>query len=123
MQLRKSLFLLGKNCPQITENGYYDFRPYNYGPFDVAVYHDAERLQAEGYITIQRLPWRSWGEFIITPSGSEKARQLAQEQPAAGVSEYINRLVIWVRSLTFETLVKTIYKHYPDFKENSVFRG
>jgi hypothetical protein len=123
VQLQKSLFLLGKNCPQVVAHDFYNFQPYNYGPFDVRVYQDAEGLQLEGHVSINRPQWRSWGDYTITPAGKEAAARLLAEQPAQASWEYINKLVAWVRGLAFKTLVKTIYEHYPEFQQNSVFRG
>jgi len=124
VQLQKSVFLLGKNCPQIVGDGFYNFQPYNFGPFDVRVYQDAEDLQVRGYVAIHRPQWRSWGEYATTAAGDERATRIFREDPTArSVSEYIHRLVPWVRGLSFETLIKTIYEHYPEFRENSVFRG
>jgi hypothetical protein len=122
VQLQKCLFLLGKNCPQVLTTPFYNFRPYNFGPFDSAVYLDAEHLETQGRIAISRPAWRNWGEYSITPAGIERVEWLRRTEVNALLWEYLCRLVEWARSLSFESLVRTIYQHYPEFRENSVFR-
>jgi hypothetical protein len=48
-------------------------------------------------------------------------RALAELPPSA--STYITELANWVRHLSFEQLVASIYNRYPEIKLNSVFRG
>jgi hypothetical protein len=122
VQLQKCLFLLGKNCPAVLTAPFYNFQPYNFGPFDVAVYQDAERLEAQGRISIFRPQWRKWGEYSIAPAGMQRVERLRREELDTRIWDYLKRLVEWARSLSFESLVRTVYHHYPEFRANSVFR-
>ncbi len=122
VQLQKCLFLLGRNCPQIPAENYYHFQPYNYGPFDITIYQDAEMLQRQGFVSIQKTAWRKWAEYFVTPQGKERAQALKTNEVGPEVSGYLQRLVDWARGLSFEELIKTIYAHYPEFRANSVFR-
>src|SRR5437867_2462708 len=73
VQLQKSLFLLGQELSDEVGNDYFRFRPYHFGPFSAAVYNDADRLEAEGLIRIDRLePGRPWAEFSATPTGLQR---------------------------------------------------
>jgi hypothetical protein len=42
-------------------------------------------------------------------------------QPTA--KDYVVNLANWVRQLSFQQLVASIYNKYPEMKANSVFRG
>lgn len=115
VQLQKCLFLLGENVDVGTE--YYAFAPYHYGPFDSAVYHDAETMAREGLVSITRGRVR---EFSATPAGVAQCRSLGAD---AGTREYVRQLVHWARSLSFQEIVRAVYDRYPSMRENSIFRG
>ena len=56
VQLQKALFLIGQNLDvtKLTAPKFYDFRPYDYGPFSAAVYCNADQLKSEGLLEIRR---------------------------------------------------------------------
>ncbi len=120
LQLQKSLFLLGRNLPaSVIGDDFYNFEPYNYGPFDARVYSDAAKLAFDGLAT--RLEsGRRWTEYAATPKGMDRARQLEATVPTS-ISDYVKSLVSWVRSQSFPSLVRTIYRLYPEMRVNSVF--
>lgn len=121
VQLQKSLFLLGQNLRDGLGEDYYEFRPYNYGPFCVDIYSDATDLAHEGLVEISRPPGRSWVEYGATPAGLDTARSV-KNFVTDHVLEYISTVVTWTRSLTFPQLVSAIYESYPEQRANSVFR-
>ena len=56
-QLQKAVFLFGEQMPKdVLPEDFYDFQPYNYGPFCRDVYTDAEELAAEGLVEISADP-------------------------------------------------------------------
>jgi hypothetical protein len=121
VQLQKSLFLfqdayreeLGGNC--------YNFVPYDYGPFAVAVYHDAEAHQAAGHVSIMQTPG-GWSQYAATPAGLDRANELATQAPQ-GALQHLRQLVTWARGISFQQLVRAVYEKHPEYRENSVFRG
>lgn len=121
VQLQKSLFLLGQNLPKVVGSDFYSFTPYNYGPFDAAVYQDAEELERNGLLLEARVPGGWWREYSPTREGLRAAAALEREAPA-GALKYLAQVVGWAQSLSFQQLVRAIYKQYPSFKANSVFR-
>jgi uncharacterized protein YwgA len=121
VQLQKTLFLLGRNFTRQVGSDFYEFAPYNYGPFCVEIYRDAETLQAKGLVDI-RHEGRRWPEYHLTPAGQRRAAQL-KKKLAKDLADYIQELVRWTQSLSFPTLVRSIYQSYPEFSENSVFQG
>lgn len=121
VQLQKALFLLEKAFPEaVTQSGYYNFRPYNYGAFDSAVYEDAERMEHQGLTQITRVS-AGWNEYAASSRGIAKAKEL-QSAADPRVIDYIRRVVAWVRSLSFADLVRAVYNAYPETKVNSIFK-
>jgi uncharacterized phage-associated protein len=123
VQLQKALFLLGRNLneEQLRTAKFYSFRAYDYGPFNQQIYSDAEQLRAVGLITITPFAGSPNRDYSATPAGLDRARIL-REVLGPEVTSYLDRVVEWVRSLSFTALVRAIYRDYPEMKENSVFR-
>ena len=121
VQLQKTLFLLGKNLKQLPED-FYDFEPYHYGPFDTEVYSDADSLEVEGMLLSVRSPKGNWVDRAVTPEGLKRVEEIEKELSGPS-QQYVQAVVEWAQSLSFSHLVKTIYDHYPEYRENSVFRG
>ena len=122
VQLQKSLFLLGQELPNAVEPGFYHFGAYNYGPFSGPVYRDAEALADEGLVAISNPPGQRWREYSVTLEGRDRAKSLESSGPANGVA-YLRDVVAWTRELSFQELVRAIYKASPHMRENSVFQG
>jgi len=100
----------------------FSFEPYDYGPFDRAVYSELEALAQKGLVAIEVTPGASRRKFSLTPAGYDGGRA-AFAQLGARAQDYLMRVSAWVRSLSFAELVGSIYKQYPSMKANSVFRG
>ena len=98
---------------------FYDFRPYNYGPFDVKVYQDLEALGKSGLVRIDG--YRGQRRYALTPHGRELGRATLNEFPGAAKA-YIKAVADWVRSLSFADLVGAIYRAYPQMRERSIFQ-
>ena len=126
VQLQKSMFLLDRNVLngnpegiQLKDEGY-NFEPYHYGPFDPAVYRDAEDLSREGLVLVSHKVGSPVELYCATQEGIASGQQLL-----AGMSErcrvYITNVSEWTRSLGFKKLVASIYDAYPDMEVNSIF--
>ena len=122
VQIQKALFLLGREAPEAVADSFYNFQPYDYGPFDASIYTDAFELQAQGLVAIENPASRGWRRYSLTGDGQEKAQGLE-----AGIDEgtlvALSSTLSWVKRQSFSDLVRTIYENYPEFKVNSVFRG
>ena len=122
VQLQKALFLIGESKLPGLPVDYYQFIPYNYGPFQSDIYTDADELSAEGHLAQISVPGRPWSIYQTTSPGQERARQIESEcQPA--LASHVRDLVEWVKSLSFSELLRAIYAQYPEFRRNSVFQG
>ncbi|MDQ2975898.1 MAG: hypothetical protein M3R69_10880 [Acidobacteriota bacterium] len=120
VQLQKVLFLLEQGVPTEVGDSYYNFKPYNYGPFDPLVYEDARRLATKNLVNISSPFGQRYNVYSITPEGVEKAIELEHQVPPRAV-RHLNEVVSWVKSVTFGELLRAIYSNYPDMKANSVF--
>jgi hypothetical protein len=58
----------------------------------------------------------------VTPGGLAEAAHAKKTANQIAVG-YLEKVVVWVCSLSFPALVRAIYAKYPKFKANSVFTG
>jgi len=122
IQIQKSLFLVAQSrLPELPPD-FYEFYPYNYGPFCEEVYHDADALVEEGMVFNIPVSGQSWARYIITPKGRIRAEEI-RNGAAEDLTKYIKAIVEWVSSLSFSGLLRAIYAKYPDYSVNSVFQG
>jgi len=121
IQLQKALFLISKTIPPTHLPDFYLFKAYNYGPFSQEIYLDAERLAAEGYVEIFTEAIQTWSSYRVTSTGKTRADLLRQSIDTE-IGIYIDSLVTWIRSLSFEQLLGFIYTNYKEFSTNSIFR-
>jgi hypothetical protein len=124
VQLQKSLFLIGRNVPlkRLGVAEFYQFSPYDYGPFCSKVYEDAEQLERDGLVYIARPPFTRFNMYSPTDRGIARAKALRSALPAS-TSEYLQKVVAWTTELTFNQLVSSIYDAFPEMRANSVFQG
>ena len=119
-QLQKSVFLLSAKQADIVGEEFYEFIPYAFGPYCAAVYHDAEELERQGLAEIYLSRTGRWREYRATPDGRNRATELGKDVPS--VVCYLSEKVSWARQQTFQSLIREIYRMYPEYRVNSVFR-
>ena len=122
VQLQKALFLFGQEVGGSVGTRFYSFVPYDYGPFDAAIYVDLRRMMHEGHVGAEWSPGRSWKNYTLTGPGRKAAHMLESEADARLV-EFLGRIVVWVRGRSFSDLLRSVYAAYPEFAVNSVFRA
>jgi hypothetical protein len=123
VQIQKAIFLVCQQVPQIITAGPgFDFKPYDYGPFDADVYAIADTLQRAGGATVAPSPYGRWNTYAATDAGVTEGEQLLG-QLAPEIREFLQKISEWVRGQSFSSLVKSIYDAYPAMRENSIFRG
>jgi DNA-binding PadR family transcriptional regulator len=121
VQVQKSLFLLSKKRGNEVGPEFYSFEPHNYGPFSRDIYDDLDRLDKRGYVVSVRAPSVAWPLYFVTPEGHQRARALRGKAAGTAVS-YLERAVRWVKGLSFNELIRSIYEHYPEYRAKSIFR-
>ena len=117
VQVQKLFFLLDKNEQEGAP--YFDFVPYDYGPFDKKVYHELQNLATAGFVEILELS--SSRAYKLTEEGAKIGKRELKKLPQS-YQQHIHNLVEWIMPLSFPQLVSAIYDAYPDMRENSVFR-
>ena len=121
VQVQKFFFLLDRNLDSSVGGPYFDFQPYDYGPFDKEVYNELESLSEQDFMRVTEGGWGRPRLYTLTPKGVKASEQI-KESLSPAVKQYISELGEWLSSLSFEQLISFIYNQYPEMKENSVFR-
>ena len=122
VQIQKLFFLIEKKIPELSENNYFNFTPYNYGPFDPEIYDVISELVNNGDLKLINYPNSRIIKYSTTDKGQIRGKQILQSLGENTISK-IKILSEFVRKLSFSELVSAIYKEYPGMKENSIFRG
>lgn len=121
VQLQKSLFILSRELSSETLGaGFYQFEPYNYGPFDATAYADSRSLAEQGLAIVAPCS-QGYMEYSATPAGIAATRALERELTPQTIA-YVQQVVDWVRGQSFSSLVRAVYEAYPEMRVNSVFR-
>ena len=119
VQVQKLFFLIDREAAQLIEGPHFNFSPYDYGPFDRAVYDELDRLSVAGLVETQKSD--RYRKYVLTPKGYEAGVANLNDLPPKALS-FFKRAASWVLELSFQQLVAAIYNRYPDMKENSIFR-
>ena len=119
VQVQKLFFLLDREGAAALGGPFFQFVPYDYGPFDQAVYAGIDDLARRDLALVQNTG--RYRVYALSQAGQIEGRRLLETlQPA--VRQYVANVAQWVRQLSFEQLVAAIYNRYPEMKVNSVFR-
>lgn len=120
VQVQKLLFLIDKNIGERLGGPFFNFAPYDYGPFDSSIYEVLRDLERDELIC-SKAATNGMKIHGLTDKGLIKCNQLSQLIDPISI-DYIKRVSEFVRSLSFPELVSAIYKAYPEMKLNSVFQ-
>ncbi len=119
VQVQKLFFLIDRTVPEQVGGPWFDFQPYDYGPFDQAVYADLRALAARGLVIITALP-NGPPSYRPTPEGLSAGKGFLARFPAA-TADYLRQLCAWVQQQSFESLLSYVYQAFPEMKARSVF--
>jgi hypothetical protein len=123
VQIQKAVFIVCDQVPDLIDEGPgFNFRPYDYGPFDADVYADIADLQLSGEAVIAPSGSGNWNTYAASDAGLSRGQGLLYEMEEDEY-QYLEKISNWVRSLSFNRLVKSIYDKYPHMRANSIFRG
>ena len=122
VQVQKLFFLFDQNIAEELGGKQFAFEPYDYGPFDKAVYRELEDLARLDLVRIESAPIRGRRAYGLTLAGQQRGDEVL-ERLSPVVRDYLRQVSRFVRSLSFAELVGTIYRAYPSMRENSVFVG
>lgn len=120
VQIQKLFFLIDREASHLVDGPHFKFKPYDYGPFDSAVYDQLAFLDFLGLVSI--IGSGRYRVYGLTESGFAEGRSVLDALPSQTV-DFLSAAARWVRGLSFQQLVAAIYRDYPDMKVNSIFRG
>lgn len=113
LQLQKLLFLVDEKL-SIDINGtkFFNFEPYDFGPFDRQIYIELNALISTGQ--------------IIVHNGKVRQYQLIDDNfnvsIAENIKEKIKILADFVKKCTFKELLTAIYKEYPHTAIKAIYK-
>lgn len=119
VQLQKLFFLIDREASGLVGGPFFNFVPYDYGPFDKAVYLELDSLDSQALLQTQGM--RSYKTYVLTHAGFAAGTD-ALSTISEAASKFLREAAQWVRSLNFQQLVAAIYNRYPDMRVNSIFR-
>jgi len=119
VQVQKLLFILDRMIPKQVDGPHFNFKPYDYGPFDKDVYCVLSELRAEGLVEI--FCDNTVRRYKLTKSGQAKGDEAAASL-SSEVGKYIKDVTDFVKRQSFTGLVSAIYRAFPEMKVNSIFR-
>jgi len=107
MELTKWAFLFRQSFREEAPAAFYDFVPYQYGPFSFAMYQEIGKLHQEGYVREHgESNWMLGDIPVPSPLDHQLSVQVA-------------RLVRNHCELSLEKLLDSVYRQYPAFTVNS----
>ena len=74
VQVQKLFFLLDREISQFVGGPYFDFEPYDFGPFDKDVYGVLDRLDLSGLV--EKTSGDRYRRYSLTPEGLARGRGL-----------------------------------------------
>ena len=104
------------NIPSI-----YEFEPYHLGPVSFSIYDDLDTLIETGYVTTEDVPGETWKNYLVTEAGLSQAQELKSQTNAESL-DILREQKNLVSSLGFIDLLKKVYKEYPTYASESIFR-
>lgn len=109
MELIKWCFLLRNETPSGGGSAFYDFVPYQYGPFSFSIYQELDKLVSQSYV---KTPDEK--TVVLTALGDS----VATVPP--DVSRDIDAINTRFRGYSTNRLVEYVYTQYPSYTVNSV---
>jgi hypothetical protein len=120
VRIQKSMFLFAERSKAL-ESEKYRFTPYHYGPFSFEIYPDLDRLVREGFLRQDLDAASRSPRYALTATGRQEVARLRQTAPAKRLG-LLGELRSWVTSRSFSVLLEDLYRIYPQYAVNSVFR-
>ena len=119
VHVQKLFFLLDERVAVGLGDRFFSFQPYDYGPFDKAVYESLESLGDAGLVEITSTS-SGLRSYELTATGRARGTAELSKLPAP-TQDKIRSLAEWVAGQDFASLVSAVYKAYPAMRANSVF--
>jgi len=109
IELTKWCFLLRHEMPSQGGQSFFDFVPYQYGPFSFSMYQELDKLAAQSFVETP-----DDKSVVLTPLGESEASS------PSGVAQDVEVLVNRFRAMSTNRLLDYVYDRFPEFTVNSV---
>jgi hypothetical protein len=120
VRIQKTMFLFAERS-KAPGGEKYEFVPYHYGPFSFAIYPDLDALVERGLLRLEADPASGSPRYELAGPGERAAQELRSRAPAERL-DLLNSLRGWVTERSFSALLGDVYRMYPEYAVNSVFR-
>ncbi len=120
VRIQKSMFLFAERS-KAPGGEKYRFTPYHYGPFSFDIYPDLDDLLAQGLLRLEVNPTLGSPRYSLTGTGRQAMDGLRASVPARRL-DVLRSLRDWVTARSFSALLDDVYRLYPQYAVNSVFR-
>lgn len=120
-RMQKLVFLAERELIDLGENEFYDFEPYDYGPFSKELYADLESLVEDGYVDEQevRTPGGKTKQvYNLTEKGNALFNHLREDDGNLPIGS-VENLKKEHNGTPLLQLIKHVYMKYPDMAINS----
>jgi len=119
IQIQKTLFKFAMESGA-PDNEKYTFIPYNWGPCSMDIYDDLGQLRESSLVEF--VPsGLGWNIYHLTKEGEKKVEDLRKSVDCKLLKK-LDSVREYVVSRDFETLLSDIYKQYPEFAKESLFK-
>ena len=119
IRVQKLLFLIDRVVSERIGGPFFHFQPYNYGPFDRAIYGVIAAMAAGGDVRINTSG--AYPRYSLTQAGYRRGKATLATFPIP-VADYFGRVARWIRLMPYRPMLAAIYREYPEMAENSVVR-
>lgn len=111
-ELTKWSFLLRHEFPSAGGSAFYDFVPYQYGPFSFTLFQELDKLEATNYVT--------QASDCVTLGKTELIRSVSIDNRIAlhDITSLLSRFNRFKR----DDLIEHVYSRHPEFTYNSLIR-
>ena len=115
VQIQKLLFLIDERISHSIIGGkFFNFKPYDFGPFDKQIYIELDSLITDGLIDV---------EYIEKVKYFHLKDISLSTQINSEINDKIKNLCAFVKKCSFKELLTAIYNEYPSMAVNTVFKG
>jgi len=121
IRIMKGLFIFSQEVKKewLKPNSLYEFMPYNYGPCSFEIYKDLRILKALGLLLSNQVKHQNWNYYSLSKKGEILNKQIKIDSRA---EKFLKEIKNFATKIQFYLLLRAIYREYPDYATNSVFK-
>ncbi|MCK4797418.1 MAG: hypothetical protein KAT05_08555 [Spirochaetes bacterium] len=118
LMFTKQFFVFVKEINKFLDE-YFNFIPYDYGPYSFVLKNDIDNISKKGFIEIKKYEDRQ--DFILTESGIKKSRILF-DRVDEKTKESLQNLRREATELGYRGVLRYVYSRYPEYTTASKIR-